>query len=183
MARIEITWFWINWGTDYSWKSDVVPQLQEWGLKLRQWRRSVYVIRAEGTFAIQYPKRVSPVLYIGEGRLGARLSSHKKWLRRIEELVGEFPLVVYLCCPRVKNNWYAYQDVEADLLRTFRRKYGAAPMMNKQIEYPYFGHRYKNRKEFLKPLGIGRGRRYYWAIRPMRSNPGFVPYMKAHDVE
>jgi hypothetical protein len=105
------------------------------GIKEGDLTRAVYIIRTCGNFAIDYPKKPSPTLYIGEGNFKQRLMQHKNWLSELRELVGSFPFEIALDIPRARNNVYLYKDMEADLLHEFKSIYGLAPFLNKQMEY------------------------------------------------
>jgi hypothetical protein len=146
-----------------------------------QLERAVYVIRTCGKFAIDYPNKPSPTLYIGEGNFKQRLMQHKNWLKELRELVGDFPFEIALEIPRARNNAYLYKDMEADLLHEFKEIYGLAPFLNKQMEYHDGDHDYEPYEEFIRPLQIGRGKRIPWAISPLPSNGHYDNYWKTED--
>lgn len=182
MAKIRMKWFYINWEVGYTWKRDIVPQLEAYKIKEDQLNRAVYVIRTKNKFAIDYPIKPSPALYIGEGNFKSRISSHKKrWLGELITLVGEFPIEIAISIPRAKNNTYVYKDVEADLLWEFKAIHGMAPFFNKQNEFSKKEHEYINYEEYKKPLEIGKGRKIPWALRPLRSNKHYDTFLKASD--
>lgn len=60
---VSIEWFWIDWSVGDTWRKAVLPRLEEEGVKESSLERCVYLIRANGMFAIEYPKGISPTLY------------------------------------------------------------------------------------------------------------------------
>ena len=181
MANIKIEWKYIEWDIDSNWREDIIPQLNELKLTEEQLERAVYVIRCAGKFAIEYPYKSSMALYIGEGNFKQRIIQHKNWLKDIRDVFGDFPFEIALAIPRAKNNTYVYKDVEADLLYEFKEIHGAAPFLNKQMEYSKIEHYYDSYEEFIKPLQIGRGKKIPWAIKPMPSNKHWHNYWKTSD--
>ncbi len=111
-THVEIKWKWIELHPKDTW-SVIEDKLCRTGVILDQLSRSVYVIRAAGPFAIKHPKKYSPTLYIGEGRIKQRVTSHRKWLSSIYGLTGELVIEVAICVPRVRNNTQAHREFEA----------------------------------------------------------------------
>jgi len=181
MAIIKVKWKYIDLCSDDTWVKDILPKLEAHGLSEDDLTRAVYVIRTNGHFAIDYPIKPSPTLYIGEGNFKIRISSHKSWLKELTDLVGEFPIEVALAIPRARNNVLMYKDMEADLLHQFKFMHGLAPFLNKQMEYPRCEHEYDPYSEFVKPLQIGKGNRIPWALSPLPSNPHYDNYWKTAD--
>lgn len=181
MATIKVKWHYINWDTGNKWQKDIVPKLKTQGIALDQLDRAVYIIRTTGKFAIDYLKKYSPVLYIGEGDLKQRLTQHKNWLKELSDLVGDFPIEIVIAIPRARNNSNIYKDMEADLLHKFKEIHGLAPFMNKQMEYHGHCHNYEPKNEFTKPLQVGHGKRIPWAISPLPSNKHYSDYWKTED--
>jgi len=181
MATIQVNWHYINWDVGNTWAKNIIPQLISYGITEEQLERAVYVIRTNGNFAIDYPNKPSPTLYIGEGNFKQRLMQHKNWLQELRELVGEFPFEIALAIPRARNNEYVYKNMEADLLHEFKKIYGLAPFMNKQMEFHNGNHTYEPYEEFVRPLQIGRGKRIPWAIRPLPSNTQYASFWKTGD--
>lgn len=105
----------------------LLPRLVDSGAIAKHLDRSVYVIRLAGNFAISYPDGESPAVYVGEGSFGSRIAFHKKWARKLEELVGEFKFQVCVATPRVKNQPNTYLDCEAAVLHRFGERFGSAP--------------------------------------------------------
>ena len=180
--RVRISWNWIDWEPGFTWAKDIWPQLDESGVGEEAVERCVYVIRTNGLFAIQYPAGISPTLYIGEGNLKSRFDNHRKWLQPIRDLVGDFSFQVGVCIPRVKNNYTAYQDFEAALLQEFRSIYGCAPLKNAQMENRSRDYSYEPVEEVRSAIMIGKGMRYEWALKPMKSSALFDSYWKTQTV-
>lgn len=177
-ANVSIEWFWIRINPDDTW-SITEEKLVNAGVDLRKLPRSVYVIRAANSFSIRYPKRHSPTLYIGEGKFKQRISLHRKWLSKIHALTGAFPLDVAICTPRVTNNTKAHQEFEAHLLNVFFKNYGSLPLKNKIHENNKFHHKY-DKSSVTDVIGPGKGKRYKWAIEPLKSNPFHKHFIKTH---
>jgi len=181
MANIKIKWNYIEWNIGYKWEADIMPQLLAHRLTEEMLERAVYVIRCAGNFAVDYPKKPSMALYIGEGNFKERIVQHKNWLSDIREIVGDFPFQIALAIPRAKNNQYVYKDVEADLLHEFKSIHGVAPFLNEQMEYPKINHTYESYSELIKPLQIGQGKKIPWAIKPLPANQHWDNYWKTAD--
>ena len=178
MATINVKWMYIKWDVGYTWEKNIVTQLKEHGLSDELLERAVYVIRTAGNFAIDYPRKPSPTLYIGEGNFKQRIVQHKNWLKELRDIVGEFPFEIALAIPRAPNNWYVYKDMEAELLHAFKGLHGVAPFLNKQMEYPNREHTYEPYDEFIRPLQIGKGKRIPWVLRPLPSNIHYDNFWK-----
>jgi hypothetical protein len=182
MASITMKWYYINWELGYTWNKDIIPQLENHNINNQLLDRAVYVIRTKNKFAIDYPLKPSPTLYIGEGNFKNRINSHKKrWLSDLIALVGDFPIEIAISIPRAKNNAYLYKDVEADLILEFKSLHGMVPFFNKQNEFSKRQHEYINYDEFKKPLEIGKGKKIPWALRPLKSNKNFETFHKANN--
>ena len=69
---------------------------------------------------------------------------------------------------RVRNNYNAYREVEADMLHEFYNSYGALPIFNRQFEYHEREHVYE--KGFFNVLNPGSGKGFKWALTPLASN-------------
>lgn len=175
--KVPLVWDWLEWKPGYTWTKNIVPQLRDAGVNVKNLNRCVYVIRVNGIFAISYPNKISPVIYIGEGKFWQRLSQHKRWLGDIGNLVHDYSFEIGIAIPRVKNSPDTYRDCEAALILKFRDIYGAAPLANKQIEKRMFDYEYSERgvKEALQ---IGKGFRYHWAIKPMPASSLYKDYHK-----
>lgn len=162
-----------------TWKKNILPKLKAVGLKPEALKRAVYVIRLNGDYCIRYPRGESPTIYIGEGNFGQRINSHRKWVRELEELVGDFAFQVRITIPRVKNNADAYLDCEAALLEQFGALFGTAPLWNKQYESRRNGYIY-NEKQMKQALCKGCGAKYKWTIAPMKSSSFFENFRRTH---
>ena len=180
-VNVDIQWSWIEWDEGYTWQKDILPQLEDNYINENKLERCVYVIRANGLFAIKYPNGISPTLYIGEGNFRQRILQHRNWFQGLIDLVGYFPFLIGICIPRVRNNYDAYRDLEAALLIEFKKLYGCAPLKNRQIERRRYHYNYKPNGVLREAIMIGRGVRYYWAIEPMRSNDFYHDYFRTCD--
>ena len=177
-ANVSIEWHWIELHPHDTWPV-IEEKLVEAEVKLKLLPRCVYVIRAADSFAIRYPYKYSPTLYIGEGRFKQRITSHRKWLATIHELTGKFALEVAICFPRVRNNDQAHKEFEAHLLSVFFKRFGSLPLRNKIHESKHFQHSYE-RVATTEVLGPGKGKRYKWALEPLTANPFYKAYVKTH---
>jgi hypothetical protein len=172
MPTVPIDWFWMDDFTVDDTATQIREQAEEamrkgGGQVRNSFPQAVYVIRTEKPFAIQYPLRFSPTIYIGEGNLISRLNSHRRWLKRLQEQGHNFQFEVAFCLPRLPGNSDAYKDYEAFLLSKFKVKYGALPLRNKQNENMVYQHQYSHTETVIGPT---RGVRYRWAIQPLPSN-------------
>lgn len=177
-TQVQIAWKWIEINTNTT-KAQIKKLLKEHGIKDDDLTRAVYVIRAKDVFAIEYPLGVSPTLYIGEGKFFQRIDIHRKWIKQIFEQKILFPLEIAVATPRVKHNAVAYKELEAFLLHEFETNFGSLPMNNKNHETIKFGHKYDS-SEINSVIGLGRGKRYKWAIKPMKSNAFHSLFHRTH---
>lgn len=179
MATISAEWQWFDLHVEDT-PATILRKLDTSGITTKDLKHAVYIIKIFGFFAIQYEKGVSPVIYIGEGKLKQRMSSHLKWLENITELVDDATFKVGICIPKKNNGHYANQDFEAVLLHKFKELYGSAPMKNRQMEYPSADHEIKSYQTAVRaPLMIGKGVKYYWAIKPLKANEHYDSYHRA----
>ncbi|RQO82355.1 hypothetical protein [Acidovorax sp. FJL06] len=179
-ANVRIAWHWIVYDPAET-RSKIEQRLIDVGAPMTLIDRAVYVIRMRPPFAINYPKRYTPVLYIGEGDLLSRLLSHRKWAIRMQEMGFRFPLEVAICCPRVRNSPDAYRVFEAHLLNVFYERYGSLPLKNSIHEYKAYDHQYERIATNIV-LGPGSGNRHLWAIQPLPSNPFQAVFARTHEV-
>lgn len=180
MANLTLDWKWFGWGFGCNWAEHMLPQITNAGLTEDDLKRSVYILRLNGPFAIEYPKGNTSVLYIGEGNFKSRLNTHvKEWLCDLEEIVQHFGLTIGVTTPRVRGNAVVYKDVEAILLQSFGELYGTAPLNNKQFEFSKITHTY-NQKDIDSVLKIGRGIKHKWSIKPMKANKFYDVYHRTH---
>jgi hypothetical protein len=179
-VTVPLSWTCVTWSPSETWTKTLLPRLVEKGANQDYLDRAVYVIRLAGNFAIGYPNGESPVVYVGEGSFGRRIASHKKWARKLEELVGDFAFEVCVATPRVNNQPSTYLDCEAVLLHRFGERFGTAPLWNKQFERRRFPHHHYSQEKLDYVLGKRSGSRYHWALKPMRSSPFYASYLKTH---
>ncbi|GHT87001.1 hypothetical protein AGMMS49543_21680 [Betaproteobacteria bacterium] len=180
IVTVPLSWTCVDWHPDETWGKVLRPRLIDHGALVNRLDRSVYVIRLAGNFAISYPKGESPTVYIGEGNFGNRIISHKKWARKLEELVGDFNFQVCVATPRVKNQENTYLDTEAALLQRFGERFGTAPLWNKQFERRRFENHHYSLDKLDCVLGKRSGAKYLWAIKPMKASPFYESYVKTH---
>ncbi len=180
VVSVPLSWTCVDWHPDETWKKELLPRLIEHGANGHQLDRSVYVVRLAGNFAISYPKGESPAVYVGEGSFGSRIASHKKWARKLEELVGDFSFQVCVATPRVRRQENTYLDCEAVLLQRFGERFGTAPLWNKQFERRRFPHHQYSREKLDYVIGKRKGAKYHWALKPMRASSFYASYLKTH---
>jgi len=174
---IKLEWKWIEWNVGETWGKHIVPKLEDVDISTDTLVKSVYVIRANGRFVIEYPKGISPTLYIGEGNFESRITQHKNWLKEFSNIVHQFPFLIAIATPRVQNSPDAYRDLEAALLDEFAKKFGSAPLMNKQFENRIKDYIYEGLR---KPLTVGKGaKKYLWAIKPLKRCVFYKAYNSA----
>ena len=118
----------MDWMPTDSWSEKTLPELESKRVTLADLKRSVYVIRLNGEYCIDYPTGTSPALYVGEGNFRSRIRKHRKWVDELTELVGKFSFQICIAIPRVRKNGFAYQDADAAILEAFGRRYGSAPL-------------------------------------------------------
>lgn len=179
MVTVALDWKRIDWMPNETWKKNILPKIKSVGLKPEDIKRSVYVIRLNGDFCIQYPNGQSPTIYIGEGNFGQRINSHRAWVKELEELVGKFEFQLRIAIPRVQNNPEAYRDCEAALIVRFGELFGTAPLWNKQYESRLNDYLY-NQKQVDQAICKGSGTKYKWVIAPMRSSSFYANFRRTH---
>lgn len=179
MVHVTLNWHRIDWDPEETWRKVTLPKLENVGIKEADLSRSVYVLRLNGNFCIQYPGGESPTLYIGEGRFSQRINAHRSWVSELKELAGDFSFQVCVAMPRVKNSPATYRDCEAALIDRFAENFGSAPMWNKQFETRLFPYEYNNR-QMDQALCKRSGAKYKWAVAPMRSSGFYENFIKTH---
>lgn len=180
MVDVKLDWKQIDWLPTDTWERGVVPKLEEAEINIRDLKRSVYVIRLNGDYCIDYPKNQSPTVYIGEGNFKQRISSHRNWTNELKEFVGDFSFDIKIATPRVRKSEYAYLDCEAHLLIRFQEIFGSAPLWNKQIERRSQIHYTYSEKKIKQAICQGRGKKYKWAFKPMKSSSFYQNFVKTH---
>jgi hypothetical protein len=179
-VQVELSWTCVNWHPDETWGKVLLPRLIQAGASEKEMNRSVYVVRLAGNFTVAYPIGDSPAVYIGEGSFGRRISSHKSWAHKLEELVGEFSFQVCVATPRVKKQPTTYRDCEAAILKRFGERFGSAPLWNKQFERRRFEHHEYSTRKIDYVIGKRSGAKYHWALQPLKSSPFYDSYRKTH---
>jgi hypothetical protein len=182
VATVQIKWDWLHWNCRQTWGKDVLPELQSRGVKPQDLKRCVYVIRLNGLFAIQYPRGISPTVYIGEGNFEQRITQHKNWLMDLAELQGEHEFLIGYCFPRARNASKVYSEFEAMLIHEFRDTYGAAPLRNKQMEFQRANHVFEPMDEIRSAIMNRRGGRFHWAVQPMKSSPMYDVFQQTMEL-
>jgi hypothetical protein len=170
MVTVALGWKRLDWLPTETWRKNTLPKIEALGIPEKELKRSVYVIRLNGNFCIKYPSGQSPAVYIGEGNLSQRLTSHRSWTSELTDLVGDFSFQVCISLPRVRNNTEVYLDAEAALLDRFAARFGTAPLWNKQFEYRRTEYAYSQRA-LDEALCKRSGAKYKWAIAPMKASP------------
>lgn len=179
MVSVALDWKHLDWMPPETWKKVTLPKLAAIGLDERDLARSVYVIRLNGDFCVQYPTGQSPTLYIGEGRFNQRINAHRTWVAELKELVGDFTFQVCIAVPRVRNSANAYRDCEAAVIDRFAFHFGSAPMWNKQFEKRRNAYEY-NPKQIDRAICKRSGAKYKWAVAPMRSSMFYRNFVRTH---
>jgi hypothetical protein len=179
-VHVALDWSLIDWLPDETWQKDTLPKLIENGVNPNNINRSVYVIRLNGNYTIQYPHGESPTVYVGEGNFFSRINCHKKWISEIRDPVNNFSFQVCIATPRVRKNEYAYIDCEAALLARFGEKFRSAPLWNKQFETRRCPHYVYSQRQLDYVLCMRSGSKYKWALKPMPSSPFFESWRKTH---
>ncbi|MBU1413917.1 hypothetical protein KKC22_20570 [Myxococcota bacterium] len=179
VVNVALDWHRVEWMPNETWTKCTLPKVIASGIKLKELGRSVYVIRLNGDYCIEYPGGQSPVIYIGEGAFHQRINAHRSWVKELEQLVGSFSFQVCIAVPRVRNNPNAYLDCEAALLERFGSIFGSAPLWNKQFESRRNGYTY-NQRQIDQALCKRSGAKYKWAIKPMKSSPFYRNFVRTH---
>lgn len=158
-------------------RRELVEALATQGYDAVDLKRCVYVIRMKGDFVIAYPRRRSPVLYIGRGSALGRLSSHlRRWLHEIDGFGKDVRIEIRVCRTRRKNVTDMFKFVEADLINWFADKYGVIPFFNSRRETAYQGcvdYTDADAAQMKAALGVGKGKRPLWAIAPAPANKNY----------
>lgn len=144
--------------------------------------RSVYIIRMAGSFVVAYPRGPSPVVYIGRGDSVSRLAKHlKRWATGVFTWGSDTTIEIRILRPSRKNRPDYFKNVEADLLELFSVRYGGLPLINKRYEHKYEGlvdYGPSQETRLHQSIGIGKGNRHKWAIKPLPSNEHYDTYFR-----
>lgn len=147
--------------------------------------RSIYIIRMAGSFVVDYPDGPSPVVYIGRGDSVSRLAKHlKRWAAEVFSWGSDTYIEIRIARPSRRNRADYYKNVEADLLRFFSVRFGGLPLINSRYETEYeacVDYGVSQERDLMQAIGIGRGNRHKWAIRPMPSNPHYDTYFRGQE--
>ena len=158
-------------------RKELTESLRAQGFGPADLKRCVYVIRMKGDFVIAYPRRRSPVLYIGRGSALGRLSSHlRRWLHQIDGFGKDVRIEIRVCRTRRKNLTDMFKYVEADLIDWFAEKYGVIPFFNSRRETAYedcVDYTDADEAQMKAALGVGKGKRPLWAIAPAPANKNY----------
>mgnify|MGYP003377418736 CR=1 FL=1 len=183
MTSVSLIWYCNRFSINDDLKiimQRITENIVSGGYKPDSLARSVYVIRLSGPFLINYPKKPSPVLYIGKGHLRNRLSSHRTWIQNFYNHLKEAQFEVRYCLPRVRNNLGIEKEVEAHLIHRFIGRYGMLPINNKVLSNTKTNirHQFTPANSLEMAISIGSGNKPHWAVSPLRSNPWFAKYSK-----
>jgi hypothetical protein len=120
----------------------------------------VYLIRTRRPYTIRYKKGCSSTIYIGIGNFKNRISSHlSSWIYPFSEYFTDMDVEIVAIEPRVRNNYYAFKEVEGDFISFFEDRYRELPSGNIRRERDSNGkHLYIG--DFGSALGMGRGPGY-----------------------
>lgn len=144
--------------------------------------RSVYIIRMSGSFIVAYPRKPSPVVYIGRGDSVNRLAKHlKRWANEVFTWGSDTSIEIRIVRPKRKGCPDYFKNVEADLLEMFSERFGGLPLINKRYEHQYQGqvdYGPSQLRKLNQAIGIGSGNRHKWAIQPLPSNKHYDTYFK-----
>lgn len=175
MSKIEVKWQSLKL-TPSDTASEITRKLEKNGVDLLDIPNSVYVIRLASVFLIKYSKNgLSPVLYIGEGRLRARLNAHRKWLHKLQQLLPQAAFEVKFCFPRNSQKLPLNEEYESHLLQRFRKQYGQLPLRNRKQQLNDGGIDFSKTGR-QQVLGPGTGKQYAWEIKPLPAKVAFTKY-------
>ena len=149
---------------------------------LCHFEKSVYVIRLDGPFCVQYYRKSSPVLYIGSGHLQQRVTSHLEWINDLSKRLDDLAFELWVLKPRVRKAHDAYKSVEGRLLSDFVLEHGSLPYFNKNKKKENRVFDYDNIRNLRSAILIGSGKRFTWALTPMSREPTYNSYRKGFDV-
>ena len=180
MIQVAFEWKRIAWLPDETWGKQTLPKLLDAGLTRDNLKRSVYIIRLYGDYCIEYPGGCSPVLYIGEGRFGSRITRHRRWLKELRQLVGNLSFQLCITVPRFRDDPNVCKDCEAFALQRFKSKFGSAPLWNKQIENRLNEDYRYDRKNIDRIFSTGRRGKFKWSIKPMKTSQFYHNFTRTH---
>lgn len=174
MDHQPIKWYCIRLSPEDT-HSVLSKKLLKQGIDLLDLPHCVYVIRLQNTFVIEYAEnKLSPVVYVGEGKLRNRLNTHRKWLAKLQSLLPEAPLEVKFCFPRTEDGSPLNEQYEAHLLMRFKKQFGQLPLRNRKQQLDDGGLTF-SKEGRQQALGPGTGKKYIWSIKPLEAK---VPFTK-----
>ncbi len=177
MSKIQPQWYSLAL-TPSDTSSEITRKLERRGIDLMDVPNAVYVIRLASAFLIQYSRNgLSPVLYIGEGRLRARLNQHRKWLHKLQLLLPKATFEVKVCFPRNPRKEPLNKEYESHLLQRFCKQYGQLPLRNRKQQLIDGGIDFSETGR-QQVLGPGTGKRYTWAIAPLPGRVSFTNFAR-----
>ena len=131
--------------------------------------RCVYVARLGGGVAIEYPRHLSPVIYIGDGNSSDRVSAPVDLLAPFAVRMPHFLIEADIAQINPAKDPTLYRSVVTDLLAWFNEEYGTLPWFNQHLTPGTAGgcaYEEGARKTLRRHIGIGAGTSYTQTIRP-----------------
>lgn len=160
-------------------KELITRKLEECGVVLGNFHNSTYVIRISNTFIVEYKnQKCSPVIYIGEGHIRARLYRHLGWLTKLAESLPGAKIEAKFCFPKTESGEIAHMQFESYLLSQFVKRYGSFPLKNRIHGIKKESVNFSEEKT-AQIIGHGKGNKYIWSIRPRISKSVYYQ-AKAH---
>ena len=174
MKILPLTWHKVHVKPTDS-RDDITRKLGECGIMQSGFSNSTYVIRLSNTFIVEYERQqCSPVVYIGEGHIRARLYKHLGWITKLGELLPGTKIEARVCFPQTTTGQRANEEFEAYLLRSFLKRYGSFPLRNRVHGIANESIDFSDEKT-AQIIGHGTGNKFTWNIRP---RPSKVPFVK-----
>lgn len=143
----------------------------------------IYVIRLSGEFAVRYPHKFNPTIYIGEGNARGRLITHVNWIVPLVRSVTQIGIEVRVAEIVRRNNVKLRRNIEADMLRWFQDGHGALPWFNRQRERSReecFDYEIEAKRSLVGGFSVGSGNNFKWAIEPTKNNPFYESFSTGH---
>ncbi len=134
----------------------------------------VYVISLTDNIFIDYGNnKISPVLYIGQGRIKNRLSTHFQGsLFDFSRTLNDVNFKVYMGIATAKGRGETYIDAEFRLIEHFEKTYGNKPLLNNNRGIDT-KRKHRWQSGWNKPLkNSGKLRACRWTIKPRRGSKG-----------
>ena len=174
---VIITNTWTTFGLKHTdTQSEVTRKLNRKNIDLLEVPHSVYVIRLANKFIIEYSnEKLSPVIYIGQGKLRDRLNTHRGWLAKLQALLPQAEIEVKVCFPRESDGKPLHKEYEAHLLLQFKSQFGQLPLRNRKQQLNDGGKNFSVEGR-QQALGHGIGKKYTWSIKPLKEKVPFTKY-------